>query len=180
MQSNQFLSRWIIVTVLAAGLVFSAFSDNHGQETSANGSNPAAQGRESSRGEIDPCVLVTGPEAAEALGVSNVQMERPGAANIPLQLGTCMFSAGENIFFLVMVGYGQSIAESAAEFEKMRKSYTETMRVVDMPDIGGQAYWIEELRQLLVLKGTIKLAVSGNISLEKAREIAGKAAERLP
>jgi hypothetical protein len=180
MQNNHFLSRLIIVPLLAAGLVFSAFNDIHGQETSAGGSKPEAQGQEFTSGEIDPCVLVTGTEAAEALGVADVQMERPGAANIPLQLGTCVFSAGENIFFLVMVGYGQNVAESAAEFENMRKSYTETLRVVDVPGIGGQAYWIEELRQLLVLKGTLQLAVSGNISFEKAREIAGKAAERLP
>lgn len=180
MPETHFLSRLIIVPLLTAGLVFSALGDTRSQEIPADGAKPETQGQAFTSGEIDPCALATGTEAAEALGVAKVQMERPGAVNVPLQLGTCVFSAGENIFFLIMLGYGQGVAESAAEFEGMRKSYMETMSVVDVPGIGEQAYWIEELRQLLVLKGTLQLAVSGNISFEKAREIAGRAAERLP
>lgn len=182
MPSNRFRTRWIIALVLGAGFILSAFSDNHSQETSAAGSTSAAPEQASpsraSDGGIDPCALMTGAEAAEALGVSNVKMERPDEVNIPFQLETCLYS-GDGAVVLVMVSHGQSPEESTIGFEERRKNYAETLGVVDVPDIGEQAYWIEDLRQLLVLKGILQLAVSGNISLEKAKELAGKAVERL-
>lgn len=186
MQSIQFRTRWIIALVLGAGLVLSACSDNRSQETSANASTSAPQEQASparaSQGEIDPCALVTSAEAAEALGVSNVRVERPEEGNIPLRLGTCLYSgeSGEGVAVLnVMVRHGHSLAESSVGFEGMRETYTETVGVVDVPGIGEQAYWIEDLKQLWVLKGILQLGVSGDISSEKARALAGRAVERL-
>ena len=186
MQSIHFRTRWMIALVLGAGLLLSACSDNRSQKTSANGSTSAAQDQASpalaSHDEIDPCALVTSTEAAEALGVSNVRVERPDAGNIPLRLGTCLYSGerGEGVAVLnVMVRRGHSLAESTVGFEGMRETYAETSGVVDVPGISDQAYWIGDLKQLWVLKGILQLGVSGDISLEKARALAAKAVERV-
>ena len=175
-----------IPLVIGAGLLLSACGDNRSQERSANGSPSTAQEEVSpepaTAGEIDPCTLVTPAEAAEALGVANVGLERPAAANTPLRLGTCLYSAevGQGLAVMnVMVRYGYSLAESTVGFEGMRETYAGTTGVVDLPDLGEQAFWIEDLSQLWVLKGIIQLGVSGDIPLEKARALAGTAVERL-
>jgi len=171
-----------IPLVIGAGLLLSACGDNRSQERSANGSPSTAQEEVAPVGEIDPCTLVTPAEAAEALGVANVGLERPAAANTPLRLGTCLYSAevGQGLAVMnVMVRYGYSLAESTVGFEGMRETYAGTTGVVDLPDLGEQAFWIEDLSQLWVLKGIIQLGVSGDIPLEKARALAGTAVERL-
>ena len=179
-------TRRTIPFVIGAGLLHSACSDNRSQERSASDSPSTAQEDVSPEsapaGEIDPCTLVTPAEAAEALGVANVGLERPAAANTPLRLGTCLYSAevGQGLAVMnVMVRYGYSLAEASVGFEGMRETYAETSGVVDVPDLGEQAFWIGDLSQLWVLKGIIQLGVSGDIPLEKARVLAGTAVERL-
>jgi hypothetical protein len=171
MQNINFCTRWIIALALALGaaLVLSACNDNRSQDTSATDS-------------IDPCALVTSTEAAEALGVANVNVGRPDEANIPLRLGTCLYTGevGDGVAVLnVMVRHGYSLAESTVGFEGMRETYAGAGGVVDVPGIGEQAYWIGDLSQLWVLQGILQLGVSGDISLDKARMLAGRAVERL-
>jgi len=181
-QRVHLIARRTIPLVIGAGLLLSACGDNRSQERSANGSPSTAQEEVAPVGEIDPCTLVTPAEAAEALGVANVGLERPAAANTPLRLGTCLYSAevGQGLAVMnVMVRYGYSLAESTVGFEGMRETYAGTTGVVDLPDLGEQAFWIEDLSQLWVLKGIIQLGVSGDIPLEKARALAGTAVERL-
>jgi hypothetical protein len=186
MQSIHCCTRWIIALVLGAVLFLPACSDNRSQDTSAKGSTSALQEQASPArvpdAEIDPCALVTSTEAAEVLGVSNVKMERPEEGNVPLRLETCLYSGerGEAVIVLsVMVRHGHSVAESTVGFEGMRETYAETVGVVDVPGIGDEAYWIEDLKQLWVLKGILQLGVSGDISSDKASELARKAVERL-
>jgi hypothetical protein len=77
-----------------------------------------------------------------------------------------------------MARQGYSQAEATTGFEGMKEAYAE-MELVDVPDVGDRAFWIEDLRQLWVLTGQLQLGISGDISGEQARELASGALQRL-
>jgi hypothetical protein len=166
-------SQWFIACALGASLGLAACGDRRSQETPAGDSASAS--------EIDACELVTSVEAAEALGVPEVNEEPDRSASAAVRQASCLYSAerGQGLAVLhVMARQGYSQAEATTGFEGMKEAYAE-MELVDVPDVGDRAFWIEDLRQLWVLTGQLQLGISGDISGEQARELASGALQRL-
>jgi len=154
---------------------------------------PAAQ---VTNDDIDPCALVTTAEAAEAIGVTAAEADRPSEANretrsesysggedTVVRMSTCRYTGelGQTVAVLtVMVRQSSSTAESEIGFEGLRETYAEAVGVTDVPGLGAQAFWMDEdPRGLWVLDGGLQLSISGDVDAGNARDLATKALERL-
>jgi hypothetical protein len=132
--------------------------------------------------ELDACALVTAREAAAALGVAEVEADRPAAANLPPHLSTCRYQAEQGagvVVLTVSLRRGASAGEAAAGFAAMREPLAAAGGVEEIGGLGETAFWSAELEQLWVLAGPSQLGVSGDVPLVSARALAADALLRL-
>lgn len=164
---------WAFTLVCIAGLGLAGCGDSPDR--------PAGGGTTTADEAVDACELVTSAEAAEALGVPAVEQERPSSSNEAMRRASCLYSAelGPKLVVLhVMARPGYSASEATDGFSAMKEVYGET-EITDVPGLGDQAFWIEELRQLWLLDGTLQVGISGDISLDQAKALAGGALGRI-
>lgn len=164
---------WALPLVCIAGLGLAGCGDSPDRQA-GGGSTTADKA-------VDACELVTSAEAAEALGVPAVEQERPSSSNVAMRLASCLYSAelGPRLVVLhVMARPGYSASEATDGFSAMKEVYGET-EIADVPELGDQAFWIEELRQLWLLEGTLQVGISGDISFDQAKALAAGALGRI-
>jgi hypothetical protein len=152
--------------VLSVAMTLQACSD----------ADESASSGEAAIAAIDPCLLVTPAEAAQALGAP-AEADRPREANIPPRLATCRYAADRDpalAVMTVMVRQGYSDSEAKTSFDLAREQFAQAEGV---DGLGEQAFRLGD--QLHVLSGTTHFTIAGDIDDAVARSLAEQALERL-
>ena len=164
----------VVGLALGVGLFFTACG---GGEPAATGDAPAAAQAGQQSSSVDPCALVTGAEASEALGATAGPGERPKEANHPLRMVTCRYTAprGQGVAVMtVLVQQSDTPSQARIGFQSAKEQFPGAEAV---PGLGDEAFAMAN--QLNVLQGTRYLNITGDFDLPTARTLAQRALQRL-
>ncbi|MGH8195923.1 MAG: hypothetical protein ACREQ8_16225 [Woeseiaceae bacterium] len=122
----------------------------------------------------DPCALVTGADAEQALGAPISESDRPREANNEY-LATCRYVAPRGAGVAVMTIMVHGPESGRAGFRSLRE---QPFDIEDVAGVGDEAFRIADT--LYVLQGEVFFSIGGDLAPEQAKALAMKAIGRLP
>jgi Protein of unknown function (DUF3558) len=155
--------------VVLCTLLLAACGDKVPAQAVASGT-PATS---NAKGTLDPCAVLTRDDIAAALGL---QLDKAAHETFPRP--NCRYSVGDGSVVVYV------FADASARSGFMAGKTIQAAHTTAVAGIGNDAHWSPDLKVLNVLKGNVYFTVQflglGSASLEAAKVLAQKAADRLP